>query len=513
MAPPPLPWWQRRIWRDYLQSRLHRRCRRRYTLRLSPHGPLGATDQRRRQVCVNPLGLPFPEDPVQRALVRHAPPNAETWQQQLTIDLLEHEAGHVRFSGDKPGGSLGWLWNALEDTRQERLMAAVVPEDRERFERLGDAAWLNAEPTDDLLAWCLLWRWEVSRSDPANSRMDYTTGDWGLWELAIRPLVESAWVAPSSNDVISIAEEILELLDRDADAEPPPLGWCVAHGQRHDAPDQAPDAGDRPTDADLPPLPPGGAGSGHGIGSTPGEDDPTPVLDEVEGAARELARTLRPPVLDARAVPHPSRGELQVERAMVRSPRPFEHRQLPAPARSLAILVLVDESGSMGSGTVVGSRAWGAVRATMLLDRACELAHVPLQIWGFEAEEEPRVIRTWRDTPDDEQVRRRVAGITGRGGTLLAPVLQRAVTALRQRPEHLKWLVTTLDGELDDEDARSVRALLPLACRARIHLQPVFIGTDGGAIETVRQLFGSCLEAPSPAGLARRLSAWVRAAL
>lgn len=508
---PPLPWWQRRAWRDYLQTHLLRRCRRRFTLHLSPHGPLGTTDQARRQVYVNPLGLPFPEDPAQRALVRHAPVDEEHWQQQLAIDLVEHEAGHVRFSGNKPEGTLGWLWNSLEDARQERLMVAAVPENRERFERLGDTAWLASTPTGDLLAWCLLWRWECSRSDPEHSRMDFDLGDWQLWELAIRPLVERAWVAPSSDDLIPIAEEILDLLGRDADAEPPQLGWCSAHGQRHDGPDPVPSENDTPAGADLPLLP--GPGAGIGADLAPGEADPAAILEEIEGAARELARTLRPPAANARAVPHPSRGDLLIERAMVRSRRPFEHHQMPAPARSLAIQLLIDESGSMSSSAIVGTRAWGAVRAAMLLDRACELARVPLQLWGFEADDEPHVVRTWSDAMDDNAVRRRIAGITGRGGTLLAPVLTRAMAALQQRPEQLKWLVLAIDGELDCDDATEVRGILPVARRSHIHVQPVFIGTDTGAIETVRRLFGACLEAPSPAGLAQRLSAWIRAVL
>ena len=262
-------------------------------------------------------------------------------------------------------------------------MALAVAEDRERFERLGDAAWLATEPTDNLLHWCLLWRWEASRNDPEHSRMDYSSGDWQLWELAIRPLVEQAWSVPSSDDIIPIAEEILALLGIDTQAEPPPLGWCVAHGQRHDAPDEPLDTAPAPDDGDLPAFPGTGSGAGNMAGPAPGEDDPAPVLLEIEGAARELARTLRPPSPNVRPVPHASRGELQVERAMVHSVRPFEHAHLAAPARSLALLMLVDESGSMGHGAVAGSRAWGAVRAAMLLDRACELATHPAPALGL----------------------------------------------------------------------------------------------------------------------------------
>jgi hypothetical protein len=174
---------------------------------------------------------------------------------------------------------------------------------------------------------------------------------------------------------------------------------------------------------------------------------------------------------------------------------------------------MVDESGSMGDGLLAGSRAWGAVRAAMLLDRACELAQVPLQIWGFEDGETPRVIRSWSDAAGAAAARRRIAGITGRGGTQLAPILTAALMTLQQRPEQVRWLVLTLDGELADDDALRVRALLPAARRARIQVQPVFLGSDQGAIDTVRDLVGSCLAAPSPADLTRKLRAWIRAAL
>jgi hypothetical protein len=230
---------------------------------------------------------------VVRALVRHAPHDADAWQQQLTVDLIEHESGHVRFSGTKPSGTLGWLWNVLEDARQERLMALAVPEDRERFERLGDAAWLGCEPTSDLLAWCLLWRWEATHvpgsPQAAQSKMEYTHADWQLWELAIRPLVERAWAASSSDDVTAIAEAILDLLGRDADAAPPALGWCVAHGRRSDAPDAITTGDEGSGETELPPLPGGSGGAGRGQGLLPGEADPVLVLTEVEGAARAAA--------------------------------------------------------------------------------------------------------------------------------------------------------------------------------------------------------------------------------
>ena len=83
-----------------------------------------------------------------------------------------------------------------------------------------------------------------------------------------------------------IAEEILQLLGVDTQAEPPPIGWCVAHGQRHDTPDESLDTAPTPDDGELPALPGSAAGAGSIAGPVPGEDDPAPVLLEIEGAAR-----------------------------------------------------------------------------------------------------------------------------------------------------------------------------------------------------------------------------------
>jgi hypothetical protein len=114
-----LPWHRTRIWHRFLQDLLLVRGRRRYTLSLSPHHPLGATDPHHRRVLINPFELADPGEPT-RWSIRWVPSlYPDTWQQALATALVEHEAGHIRHSGDKPAAPLlGWVWNALEDERQ-----------------------------------------------------------------------------------------------------------------------------------------------------------------------------------------------------------------------------------------------------------------------------------------------------------------------------------------------------------------------------------------------------------
>ena len=57
------------------------------------------------------------------------------------------------------------------------------------------------------------------------------------------------------------------------------------------------------------------------------EADPTPLLAQVEGYARDLALALRPPTPNQRPRPHRSRGELVLERALEGHERPFAYRE------------------------------------------------------------------------------------------------------------------------------------------------------------------------------------------
>jgi hypothetical protein len=539
---PPTPWWRTRRWQRYLRDLLLVRGRRRYTLSLSEQHPLGATDTRRRLVLINPTQLDVPDDAAARSGIRHLPPITATvanvahsrrdvFQQAVTVGLVEHEAGHIRHSGTKPSGqTLAWLWNALEDERQERLQALAHPELCDLFDFLGDTVWYGTESTDRLLDGCLLWRWEHDR--PAHERKfrPSTPEDAELWQSRVRPLVERAWAADTSEQVTAIARQILQVLGLPDDAPlpehlPPSLCASGAGG--------AGEAGRRDasrTPPNIPPaapaIPPGaqipgqlgqvGGGAGSGAGHDPdhpAEADPEPLLAAVEGAARDLARWLRPPTPHVRARPDPARGELQLERALDGHARPFDRKVGPAPAPSRAWLLLIDLSGSMGDARRPEQPLYGAVRAAMWLDRAAELAGVPLGILAFDDGERPIRIRSLASGPD-RLARRRIAGMEAGGGTRLAPAFTAAVAVLRVTPAQHKLLLVLHDGDLNADDATRVRQRVAALPRLGIRLQPLYLGTDDAIVAANERVFGRVghvLACRDLAGMTARLRAWLRA--
>ncbi|HEX3270931.1 MAG TPA: hypothetical protein VHR15_09795, partial [Ktedonobacterales bacterium] len=231
------PWWMSRAWIRFLTDLLLFRSRRRYTLTVSTAAHIGATDPERRRVEVNPTAIARPVDPARLASIRGVTltmrHDERVWQQALTTALVEHECGHIRFTGARPQGeTLAWLWNSLEDERQERLLVAAYPELAPIFDLLGDAmcftqpSFAGAAP----LARCLLWRWVHDRPlGVAGAAPDPDLEPDPAWE-EVRRLVEEAWGASTSEDVVTIARSILARLGLSEDAPPQTGGaasWCA----------------------------------------------------------------------------------------------------------------------------------------------------------------------------------------------------------------------------------------------------------------------------------------------
>lgn len=541
-GPAPTPWWRTHRWQRYLRDLLLVRGRRRYTLSLSEQHPLGATDTRRHLVLINPTQLDVPADAATVRRIRHLPPititatstatvatsRRDVFQQAVTVGLVEHEAGHIGHSGTRPSGAtLGWLWNALEDERQERLQALAHPELYDLFTFLGDAVWYGTESTDRHLDGCLLWRWEHDR--PAHERKfrPSTPEDLELWQGHVRPLVEQAWAADTSEQVTMIARQVLRLLDVPEDAPLPdhlPPSLCASGGgeagrrEVGPPPKIPPAAPAPPSGARIPgqigQVGWGGAGSGSGHDPDhPAEADPEALLAEVEGAARDLARWLRPPTPHIRARPDPGRGELQMERALDGHPRPFDRKTGSAPAPSRAWLLLVDLSGSMGDARRTGQPLYGAVRAAMWLDRAAELAGVTLGILAFDDGERPIRVRSLA-AGHDRLARRRIAGMESGGGTRLAPAFTAALALLRATPALHKLLVVLHDGDLNADDATHVRERMAPLPQLGIRLLPLYLGSDEAIVAANERVFGPVghvLACPDVAGMTARLRAWLRA--
>jgi len=531
------PWWFTPPWVRYLQDLLWFRSRRRYTLSVSTRHPLGATDPQTRLVAVNPQALAYPHTKRLRAGIRHAPGGRELFEQALTVGLVEHEAGHIRFSGTKPHPTrLGWLWNSLEDERMERLLSAQYPELLPVFEFVGDVVWrLTSRPTGDLLAGCLLWRWEHDHVAVDRRFHPASQADQIRWSTQIQPLVEQAWMARDSDQVTVFARTILQVLGLDEEGEPPPdspadLCGCGGGDTHRPADAHAPDAAPpAPTGSALPGhtgRPPHGSrdnssGAGAGLGQghrrdNPTQADPDALLAAVEGPARDLARWLRPPVAHGMRRPHPNRGEFNLDHLLAgHDERPFDAPIIPATETTRAWMLVVDMSGSTGDRVDPHSIIAGCARIAMWLDRVAELAHLTFGVAGFDGDVTPIVLRPLTAAPAPETARlarRRIAGMDGDGGTQLAPTLRWAGEALQATTASRRALLVTLDGALDAHDARAARAVVAdLAQRHRVLTLALYLGADPQIRTRIAQVFDAVVACPALEDLSALVVAWLRA--
>jgi hypothetical protein len=553
-----------RAWRTFLQDLLWYRSRKHYALSISTTALTGATDPARRRVEVNPIALALPSDRHHLARIRGLTSAMRrdvcVWQQALTTALVEHKAGHIRFTGALPNHpTLHWLANALEDERQERLLAAEYPDLAPLFDLLGDATAATQPPfaTAKPLARCLLWRWahdhllgegaDPSANPPGAADPAPDPALDSVWE-DVRPLVESAWRAPSSDAVVMIAREILARIGVKADAPIDAVGassWCACAGGDHEDGQEhegghgsgegsgigSSTSGAPPGSGSAPPAAPEGADiPGHtrsrvGRGAGHSADDPAQATDaetaallaEIEGYARDLARTLDPPTAIARPRPSPSRGALNLRRALAEDERPFDAPAAasPHPSPSRVWAALVDLSQSMGSGRRVDSAMYGARRLTLWLDRVCELSRIPFGVYGFDDQSEPIRIAPLDPTvalADRSLIRRRITGMAGQGGTRLSPALAAALAALGRHPAERTLLITLFDGEPEDGDAAEARALLATLPRRGVQLLPLYLGNDPQVIAANTALFGHVIACSSMDELTPLARAWLRAA-
>src|SRR5258706_584230 len=128
-----------------------------------------------------------------------------------------------------------------------------------------------------------------------------------------------------------------------------------------------------------------------------------------------------------------------------------------------------------GAGRRPEQPLYGAVRAAMWLDRAAELAGVPLGILAFDDGERPIRIRSLA-VGLDRMARRRIAGMEAGGGTQLNPAFSAAVALLRATPARHKLLLVVHDGDLSAEDAARVRERAAALPRLGIYLLPLYLG-------------------------------------
>ena len=291
-------------------------------------------------------------------------------------------------------------------------------------------------------------------------RLNVSIAGKRLW-LKIRPLVEQAWTAPDTQAVISLGREILHILDMPLST--PRLGLVQVNAgdipQRgaqpiplpHDPSDFSPGIGAGMFDQDLPGLPARGKAL-----------DPAPYIEleeKVRPHASRLAEALKEPKPDQSRAPHEYRGRYSF-RQEIRTPDTphLANIELGQAARSLALFVLVDRSGSM-------DRFEQPVKeALMTIYLAAIQVGIPIGIAYFGEDDfyagdlhlppdlitvEQTVAQVAKyDANNVELSKALIAGYTGWSSEeYLDWGLRKAEADLRTRPEHLKVLTILHDGE------------------------------------------------------------------
>lgn len=619
--PPSKPekWHQRFEWVKYANV-LFRYFSRRgdYALRLEQaKGMIASVDPRTRIVRLNP---DFATAPLQHVrAVRHSPQRMRDHIIASMKGYLAHEAAHVRFSGEKPAGMLGQIWNSIEDERIERLMSQAHPDLAGIFTHIGDIhltrSWDKLQFTP--LEGVLTWRW--AHDHPT---LRWTCNDPETW-ARVRPHVEAAWVESDPDMVEEHAKRILEELKLPEGAQAPeimsgPLVTCPdpepgkdkkggkgkgksqkgqqdqddqagsggggqgeqqdegqqegggksrGQGQDEDDQDARGGAGDKQDDAqddtqgagqgddqqdddgqdddqtdsgdtassdaddgdddgdtddgDGDPFSSdggddGGAG-GDGVGY-PGYEPSAPevvpeepnhvrareILRDVEGHGRDLAAALALPDAPSLRVSHESRGRFDYGRYATGAQRQFRYKQHKGKKELPHITLLHDNSGSMG-GHRPSDAQYHAVRATMMLQRACELSRTPLNVIAFHHSHS--YVTNHLDDP--EVARGKIGGIHSTGGTNLAPALRTAL-ALKHPSRKRHVIVIYCDGQIDGRDATQCQRL------AKEHpdtfILPILIG-PGTRRDQFDHAFGRSLQVSSADELASKLKSWVSANL
>lgn len=528
-------WHQQLAWRTYVTSLFGVVSRRRdFTTEFRAGALIAGVIPDQRRLLINPALIPLPD-----ARLRFDPVTDHGRRVRLLRAIAAHEAGHVVFSARKPADPaddrVGWLWNALEDERMERLVVRRFPDLAPDLTFLGDAMFLkDPKPTTDLLNACLVWRWaHDTDTGPFQVEAEHAL----LWDRRVRPLVEAAWEA-HRDDVEPIAREILALIPRTDDAggggdQPDDTLSADGGGMSAPQPEEGqPRRANGPAKADRPAqdATPGdegdhpeakvdaqgapGAGESPAV-TTPGEDRPSATepgdtapdgdaplpsdlpdappapqdtpsdqLPLTEGLARTLAGLLAPPEAPARRTSHRSRGRFHYGRYVGGSERYFQQRTDPGRPAPFQLRICVDLSSSMR-----GPGLQAATQATLTLARAAHLARSRFTVIGF-------THTPWTALPLDTPwpaAADLIQALRASGSTRLGPALHATLT-LPTRPDERAVTIVITDGQLTDADTRHCEGILrPPGAPTRTpapEIIPILIGDARTGTATFLRLFG-----------------------
>jgi hypothetical protein len=443
------PWW---IWRS-VQTRLIKWTLlllggRKYTVELTTAIETGAHYPDLKRIAVNPEMFGRESSDVQF---------------RATQGLLLHEVGHALFTGAWPeqkDNVLCELVNMTEDQRIEQAMNIAFPGAAPALSLLGDLVYRDlrgseTKPEYKALQACLAWRWAHTRSSEREMLKRLTIlkdeAACDLW-AKIRPLIEAAWNAPDTGEVIRLARDILAILHI-----PESLPACRFKGvSTQGVPSK------RSDDDPALPIPTRAEVDGPGLDDAPGEvkehhfdtgrswTRPQPYI-ALEDAARPLAQRIAETLQEPRPNVHP-RADATSGRYVYRLEqrdweRPFLRRaDLGRAPRSLALHLLIDWSSSMRS------NAAGVKLALMALHLAMTHLAIPHAVTFFGAgrdaapHERLETIVSFNDR--SEWPKALIAGYEpSAGNEYLFAALDHAIAELHNRPERDQIALVCTDGQ------------------------------------------------------------------
>lgn len=507
------PWW---IWRS-VQTRLIKWTLlllggRKYAVELTTKIETGAHYPDLKRIEVNPEMFARESIDVQF---------------RATQGLLLHETGHALFTDDWPeqkDNVLCELVNMAEDQRIEQAMCIAFPGGAPAIQLLGDLVYRDlrgteAKPEYKALNACLAWRWAHTRSTEhemfkrLNMLKDEVSRD--LW-LKIKPLVEAAWHALDTREVIGISRNILAILHI-----PESVPARRFKGVSRDGVPNRRVEGDPAL-----PLPTGPAIDGPGLDGTPRETKehhagdgrawtrPQPYI-ALEDAARPLARriveTLQEPRPNVRPRADADSGRYSYRLETRDWERPFQRRaELGRAPRSLTLHLLIDWSSSMR-----GS-ANGVKLALMALHCAAAQLALPHAITFFGAGRDAAINERIETIVSFEQrgelPKALIAGYEpSAGNEYLFAALDRAITDLQARPERQKIIIVCHDGQpvwsgREGRDWDLSVARVKLAEQKGLRVIGLFLGEGEEELAKMQRLFPRLI-ATTPDRLPEKLGA------
>ncbi len=432
------------------------------------HTP-GLTDWTNKQVRVNPEWFAM-HDPEQ--------------QWELSKDVLIHEAAHRRFTGPLKisGGTIHNLWNLLEDGRIEGQMVDLYPHLEDRLNHLcktmtqysGRVGAPLDTPFNRIWTYSMYKRAGQEYFDSCDVEA-WISKDWDQWE-DVKPLVDEAFTAEDSEDVLRIAREILDILGIDGE-EPSPQGSIAGspccRGERDESVDgttqrvdaegklhgeeenEEGESGDKYRDIDrkyedidapLPEPPPMSKKEIHPSGRTRNEVVPTDYRKIEQGARKiqpDIARALKVQSPTETYEPAGSGGKLKVNQWIKNHELPFRRSVVDQGTPETAVSVIVDCSTSMLEQRTcnrVAELAMAVYLASKAEGTACNVMTAP---GGIEVCD--------NNTPEHEALPL-LAGLSRPWASYeeIDRVLQLQGDWLRGRPEPVKLVFVLHDGMSND---------------------------------------------------------------